>query len=67
MAREPMSEQEIQRLAHELAHISPYHVQEFYNEKLAACRLQPGTKRPPDARTIQELVTAWKLLRKYQR
>lgn len=62
----PLSESELQQLASELQHLTPYAVQQFYEERYWACRLQPGTCRVPEPRTVQELVTAWNILRKWQ-
>lgn len=61
-----MSEAELRELADELQRLSPYAVQQFYEARHLACRLQPGTCRVPEPRTIQELVTAWNILRKWQ-
>lgn len=61
-----MSDAELGRLADELARLSPFAVQNFCEERYLACRLQPGTCRVPEPRTVQELVTAWNILRKWQ-
>jgi hypothetical protein len=61
-----MSDMELRRLSDELERLSPYAVQKFYEEKYTACRLQPGTSRVPEPRTVQELIAAWNLLRKWQ-
>jgi hypothetical protein len=64
MASGPMSEAELQQLTRELARLSPYSVKEFYKVTHAACALQ--SDKLPEPRRMQELVTAWKLLRKWR-
>jgi hypothetical protein len=59
-----MSEAELQQLARELALLSPYSVKEFYKAAHAACGLQ--SDKLPEPRRMQELVTAWKLMRKWR-
>lgn len=56
-----MTKDELERLRHQLAHLSDYHVEEFYRKAWESCRPGNGV---PAARAVQELVTAWKLLRK---
>lgn len=58
-----LSKKELEKLAYELAHLSPAHVREFYQKAWRACALEKGIPRP---RVVQELVTAWKLLRNWK-
>jgi hypothetical protein len=58
-----LTRDELRRLSGELAKLSPYHVKEFYRKALEDCRLERGIPQP---KTLQELVTAWKLLRKWK-
>jgi len=60
-----MTRQELEQLAHNLSLLSPSHVEDFYRKAYGACSLDCG--RVPPARAVQELVTAWKLLRKWKR
>jgi hypothetical protein len=48
-----------------LAHLSPSSVRDFYERAYQRCRI--SDKDFPAARAIQELVQAWKLLRKWRR
>jgi hypothetical protein len=59
-----MTEAELQQLTRELARLSSYSVKEFYKAAHAACALQ--SDKVPEPRKMQELVTAWKLLRKWR-
>jgi hypothetical protein len=72
MARRPLSQNEevlsrteLYELQQRLAHLSVPAVEEFYRGAHARCSLQPHSL--PSPRTIQELVQAWKLLRKWRR
>ena len=56
-----LTRKELEKLAHELSLRSPFHVMEFYWQAWDRCRPDKGVPRP---RLIQELVTAWKVLRK---
>ena len=58
-----LSKEELQALSDELSKLSPWHVREFYQKVWTACGLAAGVPRP---KVIQELVTAWKLLRKWK-
>jgi len=58
-----LTKDEIKKLFGELAKLSPYHVREFYRQAWDRCRPDKGVPRP---RLIQELVTAWKVLRKWK-
>jgi hypothetical protein len=58
-----LTTEELRKLFAELAKLSPYHVREFYRQDWDRCRPDKGVPRP---RLIQELVTAWKVLRKWK-
>jgi hypothetical protein len=58
-----LSKAELRKLFSELARLSPYHVREFYRKAWDRCRTDNGVPRP---RLIQELVTAWKIPRKWK-
>jgi hypothetical protein len=61
---EVLSRQDLAALRDSLAHLSDGHVRDFYQRAYERCRL---TSRDfPPARAIQELVQAWKLLRKWR-
>lgn len=60
-----MSEQELKELRNQLAKLSPDHVLDFYQSAYTRCNVTG--RHFPSARTIQELVQAWKLLRKWRR
>jgi hypothetical protein len=66
MARRPefpakaMTREELKELRRSLSLLSPHTVRDNYNELLASCRLRDGT--PPPPRTMQRLVTLWKIL-----
>jgi hypothetical protein len=71
MARRPQSKNEdmlsraeLHELQHRLSHLSAPAVEEFYRSAHARCSLQPYSLASP--RSIQELVQAWKLLRKWR-
>jgi hypothetical protein len=59
-----MTEAELRQLMRELARLRSYSVKEFYKATHAACALQ--SEKLPEPRQMQELVTAWKLLRKWR-
>ena len=73
MARRPelpkreeiLSREQLNELRQSLARLSPAHVEDFYRGALDRCRLIGNAL--PAARTIQELVQAWKLLRKWRK
>jgi len=65
MATRAMTEGELKELSRQLAHLSQPTVRDFYRVAHAACAMQPG--KLPEPRALQELVTAWKLLRKWRR
>jgi hypothetical protein len=66
MARRPefpakaMTREELRQLKRSLSLLSPHTVRDNYTELLASCRLRDGT--PPPPRTMQRLVTLWKIL-----
>ena len=66
MARRPefparaVTRGELKELTRSLSLLSPHTVQDDYTELLATCRLRDGTLPPP--RTMQRLVTLWKIL-----
>jgi len=73
MARRPdikrqeefMSREDLKALRDSLAHLSPSSVRDFYERAYQRCRM--SDRDFPPARAIQELVQAWKLLRKWRR
>lgn len=72
MARRPdfgkrdeiLSREDLRALRDSLAHLSLSHVQDFYRRAYEQCRL--SGRDFPAARSIQELVQAWKQLRKWR-
>jgi hypothetical protein len=72
MARRPTSEnpdvlteEELKQLRHNLAHLSPNGVREFYERAFEDCRLIYN--RLPTPRKMQTLVQVWKQLWKWKR
>jgi hypothetical protein len=72
MARRPemgeekvWTREELKEIAHNLALLSVQGVREFYERAYRECRIS-GRDFPP-ARAVQELVQAWKQLRKWRR
>jgi len=73
MARRPdinrqeefLSREDLKALGNSLAHLSPSSVRDFYERAYQQCRI--SDRDFPPARAIQELVEAWKLLRKWRR
>jgi hypothetical protein len=73
MARRPeinrsediLSREELKSLGESLAHLSVSAVRGFYERAYNSCRIT-GRDFPP-ARAIQELVQAWKQLRKWRK
>ena len=57
-----LTREELRKLFSGLAKLSRYHVREFYRQAWDRCQPETGVPRP---RLIQELVTAWKVLRKW--
>jgi hypothetical protein len=66
MARRPgflakaMTREELKEQKRSLSLLSPHTVRDNYCELLASCQLRDGTAPPP--RTMQRLVTLWKIL-----
>jgi len=73
MARRPdinrredvLSREGLKALGNSLAHLSPSSVRDFYERANQQCRI--SDRDFPPARAIQELVQAWKQLRKWRR
>jgi hypothetical protein len=57
---EPLTSKGLEELNRSLSRLSPQSVRDNYIELLASCRLRDGT--PPPPRTMQRLVTLWKIL-----
>lgn len=57
---------ELQQIAHTLSLLSEHGVREFYERAYRECRIINSHTFPP-ARAMQELVQAWKQLRKWRR
>jgi hypothetical protein len=57
-----MTKQEVERLRHNLSLLSPSSVVDFYREAHKDCAVE----RKPSAKAIQQLVTAWKQLRRWR-
>lgn len=74
MARRPdpssreeiLSAEHLKELNHNLAHLSMSAVLDFYQRAYRDCRIV-NSHTFPTARVIQELVQAWKQLRKWRR
>jgi hypothetical protein len=73
MARRPdlakhedmLTSQDLKDLRHSLAHLSESAVRDFYQRAYRDCRIINSHTFPP-ARAVQELVQAWKQLRKWR-
>jgi len=72
MARRPecgkeeiLTAEELKQLRQNLAHLSPSHVQEFYQRAYEDCRMT--YTRVPNPKAIQTLVQVWKQLWKWRR
>jgi len=72
MARRPnqekpdvLNEEDLKQLRHNLAHLSPIGVRDYYERAFEDCRLIYN--RLPSPRKIQTLVQAWKQLWKWNR
>ena len=61
----PLSQAELEELSRQLSRLSPFHVQDAYRRAYEECQMDG--ERLPKAAAIQELVTAWKLLRRWKR
>jgi hypothetical protein len=64
-SEEILSREDLKVLGNSLAHLSVSAVRDFYERAYNRCRMT-GRDFPP-ARAIQELVQAWKQLRKWQK
>jgi hypothetical protein len=62
---EILSREELKTLRQQLAHLSVGHVRDFYERAYYRCRMT--SSKFPSARSIQELVQAWKLLRRWRK
>lgn len=65
-AEEILSREHLQELGYNLAHMSMSAVLDFYQRAYRDCRIINSHTFPP-ARAVQELVQAWKQLRKWRR
>jgi hypothetical protein len=61
---EPLTKEELQTLTRKLAMLSPQSVADAYRRALDECHMKGNNL--PRAAAVQELVTAWKLLRAWQ-
>lgn len=74
MARRPdvekreeiLSREHLDELAQNLSHLSVHAILDFYQRAYRDCRIINSSTFPP-ARAVQELVQAWKQLRKWRR
>jgi hypothetical protein len=60
----PLSREELAALTRRLAVLSPYDVQKAYREAHVRCSMR--NELLPPAAAVQELVTAWKLMRQWK-
>ncbi len=58
--------EELKQIRHNLSLLSEHGVREFYERAYRECRIINSQTFPP-ARAVQELVQAWKQLRKWRR
>jgi len=61
-----LTREHLDELAHNLAHLSMSSVLDFYQWAYRDCRIINSSTFPP-ARALQELVQAWKQLRKWRK
>jgi hypothetical protein len=61
----PLTVDQLRALHRKLSMLSPYHVQEAYRTAHASCSMEGDAL--PRAAALQELVTAWKILRNWKR
>jgi hypothetical protein len=61
-----LTRKHLDELAHNLAHLSMSSVLDFYQRAYRNCRIINSSTFPP-ARALQELVQAWKQLRKWRK
>jgi hypothetical protein len=74
MARRPtfgepddvLSREHLAQITERLSRLSPHAVVDFYQQAYRDCRIINSSNLPP-ARALQQLVLAWKLLRKWRR
>lgn len=59
--RDAFTQSELEELSNNLARLSGPSVMDFYRDAYRECAVE----RKPEARAIQRLVTAWKILRKW--
>lgn len=64
--REAWTEDDLKEIMHNLSLLSEHGVREFYQRAYRECRIINSQTFPP-ARAVQELVQAWKQLRKWRR
>lgn len=63
---EVLSREHLDELARNLSHLSMNAIVDFYQRAYRDCRIVNSHTFPP-ARAVQELVQAWKQLRKWRR
>ena len=61
----PLTATELKELHRRMSLLSPHHVQEAYRRALSDCQMDGDVL--PRASALQELVTAWKLMRAWKR
>ncbi|MDQ2946425.1 MAG: hypothetical protein M3Y27_10865 [Acidobacteriota bacterium] len=61
----PLTAAELKELHRRMSLLSPHHVQEAYRRALSDCQMEGDVL--PRASAVQELVTAWKLMRAWKR
>lgn len=61
----PLSAGELKELYRKFSLLSPHHVQEAYRRAHKQCQMEGDVL--PRAAVLQELITAWKLLRNWKR
>lgn len=60
------TQEDLKEIMHNLSLLSEHGVREFYDRAYRECRIVNSQTFPP-ARAVQELVQAWKQLRKWRR
>ena len=63
---EVWTREDLKEIMQNLSHLSEHGVREFYERAYRECRIINSQTFPP-ARAVQELVQAWKQLRKWRR
>ena len=61
----PLTPDQLRELHRRMSMLSPYHVAQAYREAPEACRMDGELL--PRSTALQELVTAWKILRRWKR